>query len=97
MRGHLARDCPSSGTQSLTSNGSSSSPTLGNSSKSGQSGPRRGRGRGRHVRFGGLNVRYDEEGNEYPVDDEGQLYVPLGYGQTDAEETQVETEKITKN
>ena len=97
VRGHLARDRPNSGTQSLTSSGGSSGPIRGNSSKSGQSGPRRGRGRGRHVRFGGLNVLYDEEGNEYPVDDEGQLYVPLGYGQTDAEETQVETEKIIKN
>ena len=94
---HLAHDCPSSGTQLLTLNGGSSGPTRGNSSKSGQSGPRRGRGRGRHVRFGGLNVLYDEEGNEYPVDNAGQLYVPLGYGQIDAEEVQVETGKITKN
>ena len=40
---------------------------------------------------------YDEEGNEYPIVDEGQLYVPLGFGQIDAEETQVEIEKNTKN
>ena len=24
-----------------------------------------------------MNVLYDEEGNQYPVDDAGQLYVPL--------------------
>ena len=37
----------------------------------------RGKGRGRQVRFGGLNVLYDDEGNSYPVDDARQLYVPL--------------------
>ena len=26
-----------------------------------------------------MNVLYDEAGNEYPVDDAGQLYVPLGF------------------
>ena len=52
----------------------------GHSTQSGQKGPR-GRGRGRQVRFGGLNVLYDEDGNAFPVDDAGQLYVPLEYGQ----------------
>ena len=71
LRGHLARDCPSTLTQSLTLSGGSSGPTRGSSFKSGQSGPRRGRGRGRQVRFGGLNVVYDEEGYEYPIDNFG--------------------------
>ena len=55
-------------------------------------------GRGRTVRFGGLNVLYDEAGNEYPVDDAGQLYVPLGY-ETEATEVMIEEEKQkeTKN
>ena len=44
-----------------------------------------------------MNVLYDEDGNEYPVDDAGQLYVPLEFGQTVAEEAQVENEKNTKN
>ena len=44
-----------------------------------------------------MNVLFDEDGNEYPVDDAGQLYVPLDYGQTIAGEAQVETEKDTKN
>ena len=63
----------------------------------GRKGPR-GRGRGRTVRFGGLNVLYDEARNEYPVDDAGQLYVPLGY-EPEVTEVMIEEEKIkeTKN
>ena len=38
-------------------------PSRGNFSKSGQKGPR-GRGRGRPVRFSGMNILYDEAGNE---------------------------------
>ena len=26
-----------------------------------------------------MNVLYDEAGNEFPVDDAGQLYVPFGF------------------
>ena len=33
------------------------------------------------MRFGGLNVLYDEDGNSYPVDDAGQLYIPLKFAQ----------------
>ena len=40
---------------------------------------------------------FDEDGNEYPVDNAGQLYVPLDYGHSVAEEAQVETEKDIKN
>ena len=40
---------------------------------------------------------FDEDGNEYPVDDAGQLYVPLEFGQDVAAEAQVENEKNTKN
>ena len=41
---------------------------------------------------------YDEAGNEYPVDDAGQLYVPLGF-ETEATEGVIEEEKVkeTKN
>ena len=35
-----------------------------------------------------MNALYDDEGNEYPVDDAGQLYVPLGFEQTVVEEGQ---------
>ena len=45
-----------------------------------------------------MNVLYDEAGNEYPVDDAGQLYIPLGFEQTMAEgENEVENVKETKN
>ena len=40
---------------------------------------------------------YDDKGNEYSIDDFGQLYVPLGYEQADVEEGQAEKEKSTKN
>ena len=41
---------------------------------------------------------YDEAGNEYPVDDAGQLYVPLGY-EPEVTELMIEEEKQnqTKN
>ena len=96
VRGHLARDCPSKPVQSQGSG--NAGPSRGTFSQSGQKGPR-GRGRGRQVRFRGLNVLYDEDGNSYPVDDAGQLYVPLNYGQTadDQAETEEEKAKSTKN
>ena len=64
----------------------------------GQPGPKN-RGRGRRVRFGGLNVLYDEDGTAYPVDDAGQLYVPLDCGQDGDGMVQIEEEndKSTKN
>ena len=34
------------------------------------------RSRGRRTRFSGLNVVYDAEGQEYPVDDNGVIYIP---------------------
>ena len=97
VHGHLARDCPSTSSQSLKLSGGSSGPTRGSSFKSGPSSPKRGKGRGRQVRFGGMNLMYDEEGNEYPSDDYGQIYVSLGFEQTVAEETQEEKSKETKN
>ena len=95
MHGHLARDCPSTRTKSLTSSGRSTDPTRGSSFKSGRSGPKRGRGK--HVRFGGMNVLYDSEGIEYPVDDYGQVYVPFELEQTGAREIEEEKDKATKN
>ena len=95
VRGHLARDCP----HNAQSQGSGvANPSRGRSLQSVQKGTR-GRGRGnRQVRFSGLSVLYDDEGNQYPIDDQGQLYVPLDMGQTAADgETEVENEKNTKN
>ena len=50
------------------------------------------------MRFGALNVLYDEDGNSYPVDDAGQLYIPLEFVQ-DAGDGEFEEEKSkdTKN
>ena len=95
VRGHLARDCP----QNMQSQGSGvANPSRGKSFQSVQRGTR-GRGRGnRQVRFSGLSVLYDDEGNQYPIDDEGQLYVPLDFGQTAADgENEAEKQKDTKN
>ena len=94
VRGHLARDCPQAG---ATSQGSGNAgPSQRKFSQSGQKGPK-GRGRGRQIRFGGLNVLYDDEGNSYPIDDAGQLYVPLDFGQSVAEPTEEENLKEAKN
>ena len=95
MHGHLARDCP----QAAQSQGSGiAGPSRGKSSQSVHRGTR-GRGRGgRQVRFSGLSVLYDDEGNQYPVDDAGQLYVPLEFGQTAVDgENEEEIQNQTKN
>ena len=44
-----------------------------------------------------MNVLYDDEGNEYPVNDFGQLYVPLGYEQVAIKEGPEENKDETKN
>ena len=97
VRGHLARNCPQAGKAPSQGSGTAG-PSRGSSFKSVQRGTR-GRGRGgRQVRFSGLSVLYDDEGNQYPVDDAGQLYVPLEFGQTTVDgETEVEMTKETKN
>ena len=94
VRGHLARDCP----QKAASQGSGvTGPFRGKTSQSVQKGTR-GRGRGgRPVRFSGLNVVYDEEGNQYPIDDAGQLYVPLETVQSAGESAEEENVNSTKN
>ena len=93
VRGHLARGCPQSRqARSTGSNSTKNAPSF----KSGRGGPRRGRGR--QVRFGGMGVVYDKEGNECPVDDEGQIYIPYSSRQTVAEEWfEKEKEKDIKN
>ena len=47
--------------------------------------------------FSALSVLYDDEGNAYPVDDAGQLYVPLESTQAVDESSEVEIQKETKN
>ena len=94
MHGHVVYDCP----QVAQSQGSGNLvPSRGGFSKSGHKGSQRGRGRGRQVRFSGLNVLYDNEDNSYPIAESGQLYVPLDFGQTVAESAEAEMGKETKN
>ena len=76
--------------------GSVTTLTRGTSSKSGRIGTGRSRGRGRNVRFAGFNVLYDSEGQEYPMDDYGQIYVPLESELAGGEEP-MEDEKEKKN
>ena len=94
VRGHLARDCP----QKAQSSGSGNVvPSRGAFNKSGHKGPRN-RGRGRQTRFGAMGIVYDEEGYEYPIDDQGQLYIPYCPELTVASgETEEEKDKTTKN
>ena len=40
---------------------------------------------------------YDEDGNEYPMDNTGQQYVPLKFEPAGVKEAQVENEKSIKN
>ena len=68
VRGHLARDCPQN---AGTSRGGRAPNTAYV-----QRGTGGNRSRGRRARFGGLNVVYDSEGYEYPVDDQGVIYFP---------------------
>ena len=49
------------------------------------------------MRFSALSVLYDDEGNAYPVDDAGQLYVPLESAQAVGELAEMEIQKETKN
>ena len=94
VHGHVACDYP----QAAQSQGSGNAmPSHGGFSKSGHKGPQRGCGRGRQVRFSGLNVLYDDEGNSYPINESGQLYVPLDFEQAVAESVEVENVKDTKN
>ena len=44
-----------------------------------------------------MNVLYGEEGYEYPIDDYGQMYVPLQPEQTAAEVNEEGALKETKN
>ena len=44
-----------------------------------------------------MGIWYNDEGNEYPVKDYGQLYVPLGLEQSVVEEAQEEKDKNKKN
>ena len=94
MHGHSAHDYPS--TSNLSMSGGSTGPTHASLWRSGQSGPRRGKGRGRHVRFSGINVLYGSKGYEYPMDDYRKIYVPLEAEPADAVVIEEETEKETK-
>ena len=78
--------------------GSGTTLTRGTSSNSGRTGPDRSRGRGRHVRFVGFNVLYDSEGQEYLVDNYGQIYVPLESEHVGGkDQVEDEKEKTTKD
>ena len=96
VRGHLARNCPQNGTAQTQGSGNAG-PSRRILTQSGQKGPRN-RGRGRQTRFGAMGIVYDEEGYEYPIDEEGQLYVPYHPEQTAAlVVTKEEKDKNTKN
>ena len=95
VRGHLARDYPQTGNVQTQGSGNVR-PSRRSFSQSGQKGPKT-RGRGRSVRFSGLSILYDDEGNEYPIDDAGQLYVPLEMVQVVGESAEEEMKNGTKN
>ena len=49
------------------------------------------------MRFSALNVLYDDEGNAYPVDDVGQIYVTLESAHAVDEFAEAEIENERKN
>ena len=96
VRGHLARNCPQTSTAQTQGSGNAG-PSRRVFTQSGQKGPKN-RGRGRQARFGAMGIVYDAEGYEYPIDEEGQLYIPYHPEQTAAlGGTEEENEKGTKN
>ena len=75
--GHYASQCPrgastsgSSSTAQSVNQRSNFAQVRGN--RGGNRGNRRG-GSNRRTRFSGLNVVYDAEGNEYPIEEDGNL------------------------
>ena len=73
--GHYASQCPKGASTSGSSNTAQSVNQRSNAaqvrgSRGGFRGNRRG---GRRTRFSGIDVLYDAEGNEYPVDENGNL------------------------
>ena len=72
--------------------GSGTTLNRGTSSKPGRIGPGQSRGRGWHVRFAGFSVLYGSEGQEYSVDNYGQIYAPLESKHVGSKE-QMEDEK----
>ena len=67
-----ARDCP----QSTTASRGCGISNNGNQSRFVHRGTSGNRSRGTRTRFSGLNVVYDAEGQWYPVDDSGMIYIP---------------------
>ena len=74
--GHYASQCPK---EASTSGSSSTAQSVNQHSNfaqarggQGRRGNRRGGGN-RRTRFSGLNVVYDAEGNEYPIDEDGNI------------------------
>ena len=68
----MGRDCTQAG------NISGGTPSnVASAQQSVQKCTMRGRVGAQRVRFSGLNVVYDEERLDFPVDDEGRIYFPL--------------------
>ena len=87
-----ARDC----TQVGNIFGATSS-NVASTQQSVRRGTMRGRRGARRVGFSGLNVVYDEEGYDYPVDDERRIYVLLDLHSVSEAEDLENTEKQTKS
>ena len=74
--GHYASQCPKGASTSSSSSTAQSVNQRSNFAQArggqGRGGNRRG-GSNRRTRFSGLNVVYDAEGNEYPIDEDGNI------------------------
>ena len=90
-RGHLDRDCTQAGHMS------GGSPSyVATTQSSVQRGTRHGRGGSRRARSSGLNAVYNDEGYDYPIDDEGRIYIPMDMHTVSETENMENMEKGTK-
>ena len=93
--GHYASQCPKTASTSGSSGTAQSVNQRRNFGQAhggqGQGGNRRGGGN-RRTRFSGLNVVYDAEGNEYPIDEDGKIVLEF----VEEEEAAVSQQNLQK-
>ena len=86
----MARDCTQAGQISGTPS------RVASTLSSVHRGTRRGWGSSRRARFSGLNVVYDDEGYDYPIDEEGRIYILMNIQTVSETENMENMENVEK-
>ena len=89
--GHLTHDCTQAG--HMSGGNPSQVATTQSSVQRGKWGGRRGSWR---ARFSGLNVIYDDEGYDYPIDGEGSIYISMDIQTVSKTKNTENTENVEK-